>query len=101
MHALDIFEETLTKDHKKAAMLADGLREVGYQVVHPDTNIVNISLPSGSDYYKFEEILREDGLLVLARPGSDFYIRTVTHSYLSFDDIKAAIEKFEKAFRAL
>ena len=47
LHALDHNVERLAEDHENARVLADGLTELGCEVVAPETNIVIFAAPDG------------------------------------------------------
>ena len=47
LHALDHHVERLAEDHDNARVLADGLSELGLEVVAPETNIVIFAAPDG------------------------------------------------------
>ena len=47
LHALDHHVERLADDHENARVLADGLAELGCEVIAPETNIVIFSAPDG------------------------------------------------------
>ena len=47
LYALDHNVERLAEDHEHARLLADGLAELGCEVIAPETNIVIFSAPDG------------------------------------------------------
>ncbi|MFI8388340.1 threonine aldolase family protein [Streptomyces sp. NPDC085540] len=74
LYALDHHVERIAEDHANAALLAAGLRDAGFTVRPPETNIVLIEVP-GAD----EVVARaaKEGVLVTA-PGPET-VRLVTH----------------------
>ena len=47
LYALDHHVERLAEDHENARVLADGLAELGLEVIAPETNIVIFAAPAG------------------------------------------------------
>jgi threonine aldolase len=72
LYALDHNVERLAEDHENARLLADGLAELGCEVVEPDTNIVIFSAPDG-----FVEAMERRGVELSGTP--DGRVRAVTH----------------------
>jgi threonine aldolase len=85
--------DRLAEDHAKAARLAAGLAERGWQVNRPDTNIVLLTpadLPSA--------LRRLDQAGILAGPVGGA-VRFVTHADVSPADIDAALERIGEVDR--
>ena len=88
LYALENNVERLAEDHANAERLAKGLREAGFEVEGPHTNMVFVKVPSG-----MEDHLNKNGIKVLKGPR----LRLVTH----LDVDKAGIERALDAFRSL
>ena len=89
LYALQHNVERLHTDHENAARLARGLREAGYEVAGPNTNMVMVRVERPP---QLAEQLKAQGVLVLARSP----MRLVTH----LDVDAAAIDRAIAAFRA-
>ena len=85
LHALDHHVERLAEDHENARALADGLAELGLEVVAPETNIVIFSAPEG-----FVERMSRRAVELSGTP--DGRVRAVTHLDVSRDDIDSALQ---------
>lgn len=85
LHALESYEENITRDHKNAQIFAKGLAELGYQVDTPQTNIINFSPKIGTPG-ELSKKLKEKDVLINARPNSNV-LRAVTHRDVSEEDI--------------
>ena len=72
LYALDHNVERLAEDHDNAGVLAAGLRELGLEVVEPETNIVIFAAPDG-----FVEQMARRGVELSDTP--DGRVRAVTH----------------------
>ena len=72
LYALDHNVERLAEDHEHARMLADGLTELGCEVLVPQTNIVIFSAPEG-----FVEAMGRHAIELSGTP--DGRVRAVTH----------------------
>ena len=72
LYALDHNVERLAEDHDNAGVLAAGLRELGLEVVEPETNIVIFAAPAG-----FVEQMARRGVELSDTP--DGRARAVTH----------------------
>jgi threonine aldolase len=72
LYALDHNVERLAEDHENARVLAEGLLELGCDVVAPETNIVIFSAPAG-----FARRMAERGVELSGTP--DGRVRAVTH----------------------
>jgi threonine aldolase len=90
LYALDNNVERLAEDHDNARVLADGLAELGCEVVAPETNIVVFSAPSG-----FVEAMAERRVELSGTP--DGRGRAVTH----LDVERAGVERALEEARAL
>jgi threonine aldolase len=90
LHALDHHVERLAEDHEHARALADGLAELGCEVVAPETNIVIFTAPDG-----FVAQMAERGVELSGTP--DGRVRAVTH----LDVDRAGIDSALTAARSL
>jgi threonine aldolase len=90
LHSLDHHVERLAEDHDNARFLADGLSELGLEVVAPETNIVIFAAPDG-----FVQGMAERGVELSDTP--DGRVRAVTH----LDVDRAGVESALDAARAL
>jgi threonine aldolase len=84
LYALDHHVERLAEDHDNARTLAEGLLEIGCEVIAPETNIVIFSAPDG-----FMERMAERGVQLSGTP--DGRVRAVTHLDVSRSDIDSAL----------
>ena len=84
LHALDHHVERLAEDHENARVLAEGLLELGCDVVAPETNIVIFSAPEG-----FVGRMAERGVELSGTP--DGRVRAVTHLDVARDGIDSAL----------
>ncbi len=90
LYALEHNVARLAEDHANAERLASGLREAGYEVEGPHSNMVFVKAPPG-----FADHLVNNGILVLAGPR----MRLVTHldvGAAGIDRALAAIRSFGK-----
>lgn len=79
--------ERLAEDHERAKSLAAGLRDAGFTVEQPETNIV---LVEAEDPARLLQALESAGVLAtMGRPGT---VRLCTHLDVTDGDIEAAIE---------
>jgi threonine aldolase len=85
LYALDHNVERLAEDHENARLLADGLAELGCDVIAPETNIVIFSSPAG-----FVEAMGERGVELSDTP--DGRTRAVTHLDVGRSDVERALE---------
>jgi len=92
LYALENNVARLAEDHANAARLAQGLRDSGYAVEGPHTNMVFVSIPSDR-VLRIKEGLAKENILALASPR----MRLVTH----LDVDAAGIDRALGAFRAL
>jgi threonine aldolase len=90
LHALDHHVERLADDHENARVLAEGLLELGLEVIAPETNIVIFDAPDG-----FVQQMAERGVELSDTP--DGRVRAVTH----LDVDRAAIDSALEAARGL
>ncbi len=79
LYALAHHVERLTEDHRRAALLYDGLAAQGWSAEAPETNMVYIE---GPDMHRVASSLAEAGILCI--PVSGTRLRLVTH--LDVDD---------------
>lgn len=92
LYALQHQVERLAEDHANAALLAEGLRELGYTVEPVQTNMVYLQM--GQQARALQAFLAERGIKVSAAAR----LRLVTHLDVSAADIQRVIESFG-AFR--
>jgi threonine aldolase len=85
LYALDHHVERLAEDHENARVLADGLAELGCEVIPPETNIVIFSAPEG-----FVERMARHGVELSGTP--DGSVRAVTHLDVDRAGIDSALE---------
>jgi len=85
LYALDHHVERLADDHENARVLADGLAELGCEVIPPQTNIVIFSAPDG-----FAGRMAAHGVELSGTP--DGRVRAVTHLDVDRAGIDAALE---------
>ena len=74
LYAFENHVDRLAEDHAQARNLASGLREAGYKVHDPETNLVLVAVEDPSE---FLQALAREG--VLATPGKPGYVRLCTH----------------------
>lgn len=77
----------IPEDHAKASELSDGLRNLGFQVETPETNILLAPVPSVP---KATELLRESGVLVTSVGSA---LRFITHRDIEAGEIKEALAR--------
>jgi threonine aldolase len=87
LYAFEHHVERLAEDHERAQRLADGLRDAGYSVEPPETNIVLVEVGEAE---RFLGALAREG--VLATPMSATSVRFCTHLDVGNEEVKAAIE---------
>ncbi|MBD0354243.1 MAG: low-specificity L-threonine aldolase [Rubrobacteraceae bacterium] len=87
LYAFEHNTARLKEDHERAKRLADGLREAGYAVDPPETNIVLVEVERPEE---FLDALAREG--VLATPGKAGFARLCTHLDIGDEDIEAAVE---------
>jgi threonine aldolase len=85
LHALDHNVERLAEDHENARVLADGLAELGLDVVTPETNIVIFAAPDG-----FVDAMARQAVELSGTP--DGRVRAVTHLDVSRADVEGALQ---------
>ena len=89
IYALDENVERLKEDHKRARKLGEALKELGAEVVEPETNIVFFDMtPCGKTNYEIVQELSKKDVLV-SEIGNQ--IRAVTHLDIDDGDIDSAI----------
>jgi len=74
LYAFENHIDRLAEDHERASNLASGLREAGYEVLEPETNLVLVAVDDPSEFLR---ALAREG--VLATPGKPGYVRLCTH----------------------
>ncbi|HEY6673383.1 MAG TPA: aminotransferase class I/II-fold pyridoxal phosphate-dependent enzyme, partial [Rubrobacteraceae bacterium] len=87
LYAFEHHVDRLAEDHGRAKKLADGLRDAGYDVQPPETNIVLVEVGAPD---RFLEALAREG--VLATPMTGATVRFCTHLDVGDAEIEAAIE---------
>ena len=92
LYALDHQLDRLAEDHDNAARLATGLRERGFAVEEPETNIVMFHCDAGP---RFLEATHEEGVLLIAFAPTRF--RAVTHLGVTRAEIDDAIGALARA----
>jgi threonine aldolase len=85
LYALDHNVDRLADDHEHARLLADGLTELGCDVIPPETNIVIFSAPDG-----FVEAMARHAVELSETP--DGRVRAVTHLDASRADVDEALK---------
>ncbi|MFC7262513.1 threonine aldolase family protein [Streptomyces lutosisoli] len=79
--------DRLAEDHENAQLLAGGLRELGWDVAVPETNIVMVHVP---DAAKAVEECGRAGVLALSLGGR---LRLITHCDVSRADVRRALDR--------
>jgi threonine aldolase len=87
LYALDHHVERLAEDHELARLLADGLAELGAEVVPPESNIVIFAVP---DAPAFVEQMGRRGVELSGTP--DGRVRAVTHLDIDRAGVNEALE---------
>jgi threonine aldolase len=90
LYALDHNVDRLAEDHANARLLADGLAELGLEVVTPETNIVVFAAPPG-----FMEEMGRRAVELSNTP--DGRVRAVTHLDVSRADVNEALRAAKDA----
>ena len=85
LYAFEHHQNRLAEDHARARTLADRLREEGYEVDPPETNLVLVKVDRPEE---FLAALAREG--VLATPGKPGYVRLCTHLDIDDNDVEAA-----------
>jgi threonine aldolase len=91
LYALENNVERLKDDHANAQRLADGLRDAGFEVSGPNTNMVMVKLERPQE---LAEHLKKQGILVLPRAP----MRLVTHLDVDAAGIDRALAVFGEFF---
>lgn len=86
LYAFEHHTERLVEDHERARKLAAGLREAGYDVDPPETNIVLVGVENPEAF--LVALARES---VLATPGKAGYVRLCTHLDIGDEDVEKAV----------
>ena len=86
LYAFEHHIDRLPEDHERAKKLAAGLRDAGYKVDPPDTNIVVVEVEEADLYL---QALAREG--VLATPRTSGSVRFCTHLDVGDEEIEAAI----------
>jgi threonine aldolase len=87
LYAFEHHVDRLAEDHERAKRLADGLRDAGYDVKPPETNIVLVEV---GETARFLDALAGEG--VLATPMTGGTVRFCTHLDVGDAEVEAAIE---------
>lgn len=85
----------LPEDHAKATELAAGLRNLGFRLQAPETNILLVPVPSVP---KSTELLRAAGVLVTSVGSA---LRFITHRDLEAGEIKEALSRISTCAEAI
>jgi threonine aldolase len=99
IYALEHHVDRLEEDHRNARRLAEGLAEIGLELVAaPETNIVVFQVPEGRsssvpDARTFSARAREAALLINGIGGR--VLRAVTHLDISADEIDDALRRIK------
>lgn len=89
LYALDHNVDRLADDHANAARLADGLADLGLEVVEPETNLVYVDpTPVGLDASAFATAMAAQGVEISTIGDRN---RLCTHLDVTATDIEAAI----------
>jgi threonine aldolase len=94
LYALENNVARLQDDHANAQRLADGLRQAGYEVSGPNTNMVLLRV-SAEDAQRLSSFLKENHIVVLPRAP----MRLVTHldvDAAGIDRVVAAFAQFRQ-----
>ncbi len=91
--ALEKMVERLKEDHQKARKLAEGLRDIGYNI-NPDDFPTNIIILRVENAVIFVEELKKRGILAL--PISSTEVRFVMHKDVGFEDVYRCLEACKK-----
>jgi threonine aldolase len=91
LYSLENMVERLAEDHRRAMLLADGLRDLSVlEVNEPETNLVRVSTaPSGRPAAEFVSALEERGLLTALREPHVF--KLMTHHEIDDEAIHQAV----------
>jgi len=89
LYALEHNVGRLAEDHANAERLAQGLREAGYEVEGPNTNMVMVSV-GPERIQALHKHLESRGITILPRP----VLRLVTHLDVSREGIEHALAAF-------
>jgi threonine aldolase len=87
LYAFEHHTDRLSEDHERAKKLSIGLREAGYSVEPPETNIVIVKVEEAD---LFLQALAREG--VLATPRTSGSVRFCTHLDVGDGEIETAIE---------
>ena len=87
LYAFENHVDRLAEDHAQARDLASGLRDAGYKVHDPETNLVLVAVEDPSEF--LHAFAREG---VLATPGKPGYVRLCTHLDVGHKEIEKAVE---------
>jgi len=87
LYAFENHVDRLAEDHAQARDLASGLRDAGYKVHDPETNLVLVAVEDPSEF--LQAFAREG---VLATPGKPGYVRLCTHLDVGHKEIEKAVE---------
>ncbi len=95
LYALEHMIDRLAQDHEHARRLAEGLRELGWQVDRDvvETNIFWVAPPLGQAVADVARLLAEQGVLITS-PYAGNSIRLATHYGIESDDVERAREAF-------
>lgn len=99
LYAIENNIHRLAEDHKKAKLLADGLKKLKSFKIVPEsvqTNMVIADIQSEKTQEEVISLLKIKGILLT--PERHNSIRAVTHLDVSFDEINRAVQIFQTIF---
>lgn len=100
LYALENNINRLADDHKKAKLLAEGLKNLQSFKINPgsvQTNMVIADIQINQTQQDVLDLLKANGILLT--PERDRSIRAVTHLDVSFEEISNAISVFQTIFK--
>ena len=91
LYALEHNVTRLADDHERTRALAKGLRQMGYEVTDPETNMVYIEVPDGN---AAQDALEPLGVRCFAAGPTT--LRLVVHLHITDQDIQTTLKAFER-----
>jgi len=95
IYALENHIDRLSEDHRRAAILAEGLEALDLQVTVPETNMVYVNVPEALHFASRLEML--EIRCVSVGPNT---LRLVTHLDVDDRDIKKTLDGFSRILQA-
>ena len=89
IYALENHVERLADDHQRTKRLGQNIREMGYSIITPQTNILYVDVPNAD---KCVQLLEQQGVRCLSVNSTR--VRMVVHLDVNDDGIDRAIEAF-------